>query len=204
VRLLIDTHTIIWTMDDPTKLSGPATIALQDPVNDLLLRVCPTSPPLPCTQGRGVGGEGRESSGHPPPHPNPSPPEYRGRGASGTDSKCGDGVGTGNQDRYGEVGTLPSLSPVDGKSDCRSATDHFAGDSRICRSTSRPTNTSQRSVRSTHYRPIPGRGSSRCLYRPNLRQLWSDAPVVMLGRGLRLYLWGRSLCLDALRLKKLG
>jgi hypothetical protein len=50
------------------------------------VRVCPTSPPLPCTQGRGVGGEGRESSGNPPPHPNPSPPEYRGRGASGTDS----------------------------------------------------------------------------------------------------------------------
>jgi PIN domain nuclease of toxin-antitoxin system len=37
VRLLIDTHTLIWAMDDPTKLSVPATIALQDPANDLLL-----------------------------------------------------------------------------------------------------------------------------------------------------------------------
>jgi PIN domain nuclease of toxin-antitoxin system len=37
VRLLLDTHTLIWTMDDPSKLSGPATLALQDPANDLLL-----------------------------------------------------------------------------------------------------------------------------------------------------------------------
>jgi len=37
VRLLIDTHTLIWATDDPTKLSGPATTALQDPTNDLLL-----------------------------------------------------------------------------------------------------------------------------------------------------------------------
>jgi PIN domain nuclease of toxin-antitoxin system len=37
VRLLIDTHTLIWALDDPTKLSGPATTALKDPANDLLL-----------------------------------------------------------------------------------------------------------------------------------------------------------------------
>ncbi|MHB1421986.1 MAG: type II toxin-antitoxin system VapC family toxin [Gemmataceae bacterium] len=37
MRLLIDTHTMIWAMDDPSKLSGPAAIALQDPANDLLL-----------------------------------------------------------------------------------------------------------------------------------------------------------------------
>jgi PIN domain nuclease of toxin-antitoxin system len=37
VRLLIDTHTLIWAMDDPSKLSGPAATALQDPANDLLL-----------------------------------------------------------------------------------------------------------------------------------------------------------------------
>lgn len=37
MRLLIDTHTLIWAMDDPTKLSGLATTALQDPSNDLLL-----------------------------------------------------------------------------------------------------------------------------------------------------------------------
>lgn len=37
MRLLLDTHVLIWAMDEPTKLSGPATIALQDPANDLLL-----------------------------------------------------------------------------------------------------------------------------------------------------------------------
>ncbi len=37
MRLLIDTHTLIWAMDDPTRLSGPAAAALQDPANDLLL-----------------------------------------------------------------------------------------------------------------------------------------------------------------------
>jgi PIN domain nuclease of toxin-antitoxin system len=34
---LIDTHTLLWALDDPSKLSGPATKALQDPANDLLL-----------------------------------------------------------------------------------------------------------------------------------------------------------------------
>lgn len=37
MRLLVDTHTLIWAVDDPTKLSGPAKIALQDPANELLL-----------------------------------------------------------------------------------------------------------------------------------------------------------------------
>ena len=37
MRLLLDTHALIWAMDDSTKLSGSATIALQDPANDLLL-----------------------------------------------------------------------------------------------------------------------------------------------------------------------
>lgn len=37
MRLLIDTHTLIWSMDDPSKLSGSAAIALQDPTNELLL-----------------------------------------------------------------------------------------------------------------------------------------------------------------------
>lgn len=37
MRLVIDTHTLIWAMDDPVKLSGPATAALQAPANDLLL-----------------------------------------------------------------------------------------------------------------------------------------------------------------------
>jgi PIN domain nuclease of toxin-antitoxin system len=37
LRLLLDTHALIWAMDDTTQLSGPATTALQDPANDLLL-----------------------------------------------------------------------------------------------------------------------------------------------------------------------
>jgi PIN domain nuclease of toxin-antitoxin system len=37
VRLLLDTHTLIWAVDDPSRLSGPATTALQDPANELLL-----------------------------------------------------------------------------------------------------------------------------------------------------------------------
>ena len=37
MRLLIDTHTLIWAMDDPTKLTAAATAALSDPANDLLL-----------------------------------------------------------------------------------------------------------------------------------------------------------------------
>jgi PIN domain nuclease of toxin-antitoxin system len=37
VRLLLDTHTLIWALDDPSKLSAPATKALQDPANDLLV-----------------------------------------------------------------------------------------------------------------------------------------------------------------------
>jgi PIN domain nuclease of toxin-antitoxin system len=35
--LLIDTHTLLWALDDPSKLSGPATTELQDPANELLL-----------------------------------------------------------------------------------------------------------------------------------------------------------------------
>lgn len=37
MRLLIDTHSLIWTMDDPRKLGGTATAHLQDPANDLLV-----------------------------------------------------------------------------------------------------------------------------------------------------------------------
>src|SRR5439155_9982001 len=37
VRLLLDTHTLIWALDDPAKLSNPAAAALQDPANELLL-----------------------------------------------------------------------------------------------------------------------------------------------------------------------
>ena len=37
MRLLIDTHTLIWAVDDPTKLSLAATTTLQNPGNDLLL-----------------------------------------------------------------------------------------------------------------------------------------------------------------------
>ncbi len=37
MKLLVDAHTLIWAVDDPSKLSPPAATALQDAGNDLLL-----------------------------------------------------------------------------------------------------------------------------------------------------------------------
>jgi PIN domain nuclease of toxin-antitoxin system len=37
VRLLVDTHTLIWAVDDTSQLSTLATTALQDPGNELLI-----------------------------------------------------------------------------------------------------------------------------------------------------------------------
>ena len=37
MRLLIDSHTLIWAVDDPSRLSPAAAVALQDPANELLL-----------------------------------------------------------------------------------------------------------------------------------------------------------------------
>ncbi len=37
MRLLLDSHTLIWAVDEPTKLSATAVAALQDPGNDLVL-----------------------------------------------------------------------------------------------------------------------------------------------------------------------
>jgi PIN domain nuclease of toxin-antitoxin system len=37
MRLLLDSHTLIWAVDEPTKLSATAVAALQDPRNDLLV-----------------------------------------------------------------------------------------------------------------------------------------------------------------------
>jgi PIN domain nuclease of toxin-antitoxin system len=37
VRLLLDTHTLFWSADDPSKLSATAMAALQDANNDRLL-----------------------------------------------------------------------------------------------------------------------------------------------------------------------
>lgn len=37
MRLLLDTHTLLWSADDPSKLSPAAAAALKDPANDLLL-----------------------------------------------------------------------------------------------------------------------------------------------------------------------
>ena len=37
MRLLVDAHTVIWAVDDPSKLSRQVVTALQDPGNDLLL-----------------------------------------------------------------------------------------------------------------------------------------------------------------------
>jgi PIN domain nuclease of toxin-antitoxin system len=35
VRLLLDSHTLLWAVDDPTRLGAMAAAALQDPANDL-------------------------------------------------------------------------------------------------------------------------------------------------------------------------
>ena len=37
MRLLLDAHTLIWAVDDPSRLSPAAATALQDPGNQLLL-----------------------------------------------------------------------------------------------------------------------------------------------------------------------
>ncbi|HKB01798.1 MAG TPA: type II toxin-antitoxin system VapC family toxin [Gemmataceae bacterium] len=37
MRLLVDSHTVIWAVDDPTQLSPAARAALQDPANELLV-----------------------------------------------------------------------------------------------------------------------------------------------------------------------
>ncbi len=35
MRIALDTHSLIWAMDEPTKLSVSAASAIQDPINDL-------------------------------------------------------------------------------------------------------------------------------------------------------------------------
>ena len=37
MRLLVDTHALLWAMDDPTQLGDVARAALQDPRNELLV-----------------------------------------------------------------------------------------------------------------------------------------------------------------------
>jgi PIN domain nuclease of toxin-antitoxin system len=37
MRVLIDAHTLLWAVDDVSKLSPPALTALQDPSNDLFV-----------------------------------------------------------------------------------------------------------------------------------------------------------------------
>ncbi|HEY7428455.1 MAG TPA: type II toxin-antitoxin system VapC family toxin [Gemmataceae bacterium] len=37
MRLLLDTHALLWSVDDPPKLSIAALAAIQDPANDRLL-----------------------------------------------------------------------------------------------------------------------------------------------------------------------
>jgi PIN domain nuclease of toxin-antitoxin system len=34
VRVLVDTHSLIWAMDEPHRLSLPAAVAIQDPANE--------------------------------------------------------------------------------------------------------------------------------------------------------------------------
>ncbi|MCI0723781.1 MAG: type II toxin-antitoxin system VapC family toxin [Acidobacteria bacterium] len=37
MKFLVDTHILIWAVDDPSRLSPRASAALQDPANDLLV-----------------------------------------------------------------------------------------------------------------------------------------------------------------------
>lgn len=37
MRVLLDSHTLIWAVDDPARLGAQASAALQDPANELLL-----------------------------------------------------------------------------------------------------------------------------------------------------------------------
>jgi PIN domain nuclease of toxin-antitoxin system len=37
VRLLVDTHVLIWALDEPTKLTPTVAASLQDPLNELYL-----------------------------------------------------------------------------------------------------------------------------------------------------------------------
>jgi PIN domain nuclease of toxin-antitoxin system len=37
VRLLVDTHSLIWAMDEPHRLSVRASVAIQEPVNERLV-----------------------------------------------------------------------------------------------------------------------------------------------------------------------
>ena len=37
MRLLLDTHTLFWSVEDPSKVSATAMSAMQDPANDRLL-----------------------------------------------------------------------------------------------------------------------------------------------------------------------
>jgi PIN domain nuclease of toxin-antitoxin system len=37
MRLLLDSHTLIWAVDEPTKLGATAAATLQDPGNDLIV-----------------------------------------------------------------------------------------------------------------------------------------------------------------------
>jgi PIN domain nuclease of toxin-antitoxin system len=37
VRLLLDTHALVWSIDDPARLSAVASAAILDPANDRLL-----------------------------------------------------------------------------------------------------------------------------------------------------------------------
>lgn len=37
MRQLLDSHVLIWALDDPSRLSGPARSALEEPGNELLI-----------------------------------------------------------------------------------------------------------------------------------------------------------------------
>lgn len=37
MRLLLDTHTVLWAVDEPSRLSPQAVLALEDPANELFV-----------------------------------------------------------------------------------------------------------------------------------------------------------------------
>ncbi len=39
MKVLLDTHTLLWSVDDPSRLSTSAYATLQDPANDLIVSV---------------------------------------------------------------------------------------------------------------------------------------------------------------------
>ena len=51
MRLLVDSHALIWAVDDPSRLRPAATLALQDPGIELLVTASSSPRPSPTESG---------------------------------------------------------------------------------------------------------------------------------------------------------